>query len=607
MLHGDGAFGRPAYTNVVLPIPVDPPHVPDENPTGDHRRTFDLPASFDGAERVLLRLDGVESAHRVWLNGHEVGTGTGSRLVQEYDVTSTLRPGTNVLLVRVHQWSAATYLEDQDQWWLPGIFREVTLLARPAGRAGRRLGAGRLRPPDRPRHAAAARRGGRRGLAGRPARAGARPRADARRAGRPGRAGRASTPGRSSRGAPTARACTTSRWPPPARWSGCAPGFRTVTVDGDRLLVNGAPLVFHGVNRHEVDADHGRVFDPDRARADLLLMKRHNVDAIRTSHYPPHPGVLDLADEIGLWVVDECDLETHGFEPLGWRDNPSDDLRWREAYLDRVRRTVERDKNHPSVVLWSLGNEAGTGPQPRGDVRLGPRPRPVAAGALRGRPHRATTPTSTAGCTPPWRRWRRSAPRSAPSGGPPRPRPPGCAGSRSSCASTSTPWATGPARSRSTSALVEASPRSAGGFVWEWKDHGLRTPTEDGTEFFAYGGDFGEVVHDGNFVMDGLVLSDGTPSPGLLELAHAFAPVRADVVTPGADGPRLVVRNLRHSTGTADVEVRWAVEVDGEPVADGTADVPEVAAGARAEVPLPDEPGRRPGRRAGRGPGRRSG
>ncbi len=583
VLHGDGAYGRPAYTNVVFPIPVDPPHVPDENPTGDHRRTFDLPDSFAGAERVLLRLDGVESSHRVWLNGTEVGTGTGSRLVQEYDVTAVLRPGTNVLLVRVHQWSAATYLEDQDQWWLPGIFRDVTLLARPAGalddvwvEAGydHTSGRGTLHVQVE--------------------------------------AGDAAWPVRVR--IPELDLEHTVDGPGPvdlldagdvAPWSAESPrlyevevrsrgevvrlrtGFRTVQVVGDRLLVNGAPLVFHGVNRHEVDADAGRVFDPERARADLLLMKRHNVDAIRTSHYPPHPGVLDLADEIGLWVVDECDLETHGFEPLGWRDNPSDDLRWREAYLDRIRRTVERDKNHPSVVMWSLGNEAGTGrnlaamsawvhdrdpSRPvhyEGDhtgaytdvySRMYPALEEVETICAEVGAIRWTTPAEAA-------RVRRQP--------------------FVMCEYLHA-MGNGPGAVQDYTRLVDASPRSAGGFVWEWKDHGIRTHTDDGTEFFAYGGDFGEVVHDGNFVMDGLVLSDGTPSPGLVELAHAFAPVRADVVV-GDDGqPRLVVRNARHSTGTADLAVRWVVEVDGEPVADGTVELADVPPGTHADLPLPD-------------------
>ncbi len=138
-------------------------------------------------------------------------------------------------------------------------------------------------------------------------------------------------------------------------------GFRTVAIDGERFTVNGRPVTFRGMNRHETHPERGRVFDEAHARADLLLMKRHNVNAIRTSHYPPHHRVLELADELGFWVVLENDLETHGFVVVGWRGNPSDDPAWEAVYLDRIARTVERDKNHACVVMWSLGNEAGTG------------------------------------------------------------------------------------------------------------------------------------------------------------------------------------------------------------------------------------------------------
>ena len=142
------------------------------------------------------------------------------------------------------------------------------------------------------------------------------------------------------------------------------------------------------MNRHETHPDRGRVFDEAHARADLVRMKRHNVNAIRTSHYPPHPRVLDLADELGFWVILECDLETHGFVYLGWRGNPSDDPAWEAAYLDRIERTVERDKNHPSIVIWSLGNESGTGRNLAAMRAVGAPPRPRTTGALRGRPRR---------------------------------------------------------------------------------------------------------------------------------------------------------------------------------------------------------------------------
>ena len=334
VLRGDGRWGRPAYTNVKYPFPLDPPHVPDANPTGDHRRRFDLPAAWLASGRVWLRFDGLESLGRVWLNGDEVGVVRGSRLRQELDVTNSLREGENTLVVRVHQWSAMSYIEDQDQWWLPGLFREVTLLHRPdAGlddvwlRADRdpATGLGTLTveltcPPEAyPVRVTCAALG-----------------LDAE--------------------LPDATAANILDVGPVEAWSADAPrlyevevanaaetllvrtGFRRVEVVGDAWLVNGRRLRLRGVNRHDFDPVEGRVFDAAKVREAMLLMKRHHLNAIRTSHYPPHPVLLDLADELGFWVIDECDLETHGFETNGWVGNPSDDPDWREVYLDRAHR-----------------------------------------------------------------------------------------------------------------------------------------------------------------------------------------------------------------------------------------------------------------------------
>jgi len=340
-MHG---HGRPAYTNVVYPFPVDPPHVPTENPTGDHRLRFTVPESWAG-RRAVLRFDGIDSCGRIWLNGVELGVTQGSRLPAEFEVTATLRAGENVLAVRVHQWSAGSYLEDQDMWWLPGIFRSVTLLQRPDDglddvfvHAGfdHVSGDGILRV-DTARDATV------------------------------------TVDSRQLAANRTHRIAAVRPWSPedpalyditvatPAETITVRVGFRTVVIADGLLTVNGRRIQLHGVNRHEFHPDLGRVVPLDVVRAELELMKRHHINAIRTSHYPPAPAVLDLCDELGFWVIDECDLETHGFQLVGWRGNPPADPRWRDACLDRIARMVERDKNHPCVILWSLGNEAGTG------------------------------------------------------------------------------------------------------------------------------------------------------------------------------------------------------------------------------------------------------
>ncbi|WP_193783098.1 glycoside hydrolase family 2 TIM barrel-domain containing protein [Streptomyces sp. E5N91] len=577
VLHGDGAHGRPIYTNVQYPFPIDPPHVPDENPTGDYRRHFVLPADWADAERVVLRFDGVESLFRVWVNGVEAGGAAGSRLTHEFDVTPSVRPGDNVVAVRVHQWSAASYLEDQDQWWLPGIFRDVTLVARPVGgvedvwlRTGFDDGRGHVEPEIT--------------------------------------AGAAAFPVTLripelgvDRTWDTAADVVPFDVPDVEPWSAERPrlydvtvsstaesitvraGFRTVEIRGDRFLVNGRRVVFHGVNRHETHPDRGRVFDEEHAREDLARMKRFNVNAIRTSHYPPHPRLLDLADELGFWVVLECDLETHGFDKVGWAGNPSDDPDWREAYLDRIRRTVERDKNHPSVVIWSLGNEAGTGSNLAAMsawVHARDRGRPVhyegdhtgeytdvysRMYATLGETERIGTDgdrTTLMNCTPAQSVRQRGKPFLL------------CEYAHA--------MGNGPGALDRYEALAHRYPRLHGGFVWEWRDHGMSATTPDGTPYYAYGGDFGETVHDANFVMDGLVLSNDVPTPGLHEYKAVVQPVRFTF-----DAGEVAVTNLRHCADTSDLRFVWRVEHDGTLAASGELEVPVVAAGESARVPLP--------------------
>ncbi|WP_430623518.1 glycoside hydrolase family 2 TIM barrel-domain containing protein [Microbacterium paraoxydans] len=550
VLPGGGDRGAPIYTNIQLPIPLDPPFVPDENPTGDYRREFEL-ASWSPA-RTLLRFDGVESAFVVWLNGVEVGGSTGSRLVREFDVTGLLRPGRNVLAVRVHQWSAGTYLEDQDQWWLPGIFRDVALLARPAGclddvwlhtdfdpaseegTLGLQVDAGENSFPIT---VSVPELGIEHTFADRTALDASPPLSVGT-----VHAWSAETPRLYDATVAAAGETVSLRV-----------GFRRVHIDGDRFLVNGRAVTFRGVNRHEFHHRTGRVFDEAAVRADLLTMKRHNVNAIRTSHYPPHPRTLDLCDELGLWVVLECDLETHEFFFVDWVGNPSDDPMWRGAYLDRMQRTVERDKNHPSIVMWSLGNESGTGQNLAAmaswtkrrdpsrpvhyegdytgaytDVYSRMYPTPVELAII------AADEGDVFACAPAEAARVRSRPMVMCEYG--------------------AALGTGPGGLDWYDETVESSSRLHGGFIWEWRDHGLAVDDPTHGTYFAYGGDFGEQVHDGNFVIDGLVLSDGTPTAGLVEFAAVSAPLRF-----ARDGDSIHVHNRAHSQSAAVYVVTIAV------------------------------------------------
>ncbi|MBY8887559.1 DUF4981 domain-containing protein [Streptomyces sp. PTM05] len=567
--------GTPAYTNTRYPFPVEPPHVPTENPTGDHRLVFDLPSDWPSGGETVLRFDGVESCARVWLNGHELGVFKGSRLPHEFAIGAVLRPRGNVLAVRVHQWSSGSYLEDQDMWWLPGIFREVALLHRPAGPAAdffthasydHRDGTGTLRVESEP----------------------------------PGRV-RVPALGLDL---PTGRAATV----PVEPWSAESPtlyeaelvlpgeriplriGFRTVAVEDGVLKVNGRRVLLRGVNRHEFDPDRGRVMRAATMRHDLVLMKRHNINAVRTSHYPPHPRFLSLCDELGMWVVDECDLETHGFVHPANPGNPVDDERWTPALLDRAERMVERDKNHPSVVMWSLGNECGTGWGLRAMaswIRERDPDRPL---HYEGDPTCAYTDVYSrmyADHAEVERIGRREE----------EPLPDAGADARRRAmpfvlCEYAHAMGNGPGGLAEYQRLFETYERCQGGFVWEWIDHGLRLGGDPGERRFGYGGDFGEELHDGNFVCDGLLFPDRTPSPGLVEYKKVIEPVRVEApsTTSGVPLGTLRVTNRYDTVNSRHLGFRWVYEVEGRAIGSGELAVPVLDPGGSADVPLPGPP-----------------
>jgi len=569
-------FGLPAYTNFQYPFPVDPPRVPDANPTGDYRTTFERPADWTGG-RTLLRFDGVDSWFELWLNGERVGDSSGSRLTIEFDLTPHLRAGSNLLAVRVHQWSFASYVEDQDQWWLSGIFRSVALLHRPAGGID-----------DVFLHADYDAATGTATL-----RAGVRS---------DGEAASVSVPEVSiPELGVTALAGETVVAPDAEPWSAESPrlyevivstpaervtlqvGFRRVEVVGVELHLNGRPITFRGVNRHDFDPRHGRVASHELLEADVVLMKQHNINAVRTSHYPPDPYLLQLCDRYGLYVIEECDIETHGFDLVGWRGNPSNDPAWAEVYLDRMRRMVERDKNHASVLVWSLGNEAGWGKNLEANglwVKGFDPDRPVHYEAdvetrvvdIYSRMYATFEELESIGT--------RSEPRLA---------DPVLDARRRGMPMVQCEYAhamgNGPGGLADYEAIFDRHPRLIGGFVWEWYDHGLAITDADGRPSFAYGGDFGERRHDGSFIVDGLLMPDRTPSPGLTELAAVFAPV--SITVGEAD---IAVLNRQAFASTAGFAFRWTLSDDGQEIAAGVLDVPPVAAQEHAVVALPSLP-----------------
>jgi beta-galactosidase/beta-glucuronidase len=374
-------YDRPQYTNVLYPYPLDPPHVPDRNPVGIYRREFEIPESWH-ERQTLLTFDGVDSAFYCWVNGRPAGFSKGSHMPAEFNITPHVRRGRNRLAVQVFKWSDASYLEDQDMWRLSGIFRDVHLTSVPALHLrdlfvrttfDKNFKDAQLEVElTLKNYSAQPQAGGKLQLrladpAGRLVR-------DETIAGPKELTAGAETvltwrqtiaaPARWTAETPALYALTCALLPPngaTAEVAAAKIGFRQVEIRNQRLLINGVPIKIKGVNRHDFDPDTGHTVSLESMRRDILLMKQHNINTVRTSHYPNDSRWLDLCDQYGLYVIDEADLEAHGF---GYEapDIPARRPDWKTAFVDRAVRLVERDKNHPAVIIWSLGNEAGYGP-----------------------------------------------------------------------------------------------------------------------------------------------------------------------------------------------------------------------------------------------------
>ena len=572
--------GRPQYTNVIYPFPVRPPQVPTENPTGTYRRLFHIPASWPRTSQVRLRFDGVDSAYHVWVNGREVGYSQGSRNPAEFDVTEMVRwHEENTVLVRVYTWCDGSYIEDQDQWWLSGIFRDVHLLAFP-GEA--RINDFFIRTEldenyedadlvfdlemeiqfdvdlkvvltDSRTDTVVA-----------------------------------------SAALPVFQISTlvhhTIPVKNPIKWTAETPylynlelrlshrgsdstplqtieqkvGFRCVEMKNGNICVNGQPILLRGVNRHDNHPHFGRAVPVDFVRRDLLLMKRHNINAVRCSHYPSHPRMYEMCNELGLWVLDEADLECHGFydavarpmhipESMDYEERKkltfpkaaaftSDNESWSRAYLDRMIQLVHRDKNHPSVIIWSLGNEAFYGRNHvtmykwaksrdpgrlihyEGDVK--------AVSADMFSYMYASVEKLNSLATEYGDRFEKPI----------------------ILCEYAHAMGNGPGGLEDYQNAFREHRRLQGGFVWEWANHGLWKAHES-KPFYAYGGDFGDVPNDDSFVMDGLCFSDHTPTPGLIELKKVFAPIRSRV-----SGRYLLVRNENQFVSLNDMAADYKME-----------------------------------------------
>ncbi len=500
-------YDRPHYTNVQMPFPERPPHVPEENPTGIYRRRFRVPRGWRG-RRVVLRFGGVEGVLYVLLNGEAVGLSKDSRTPAEFDVTGLVRPGVNELHAVVVRWSDASFVEDQDQWWQAGISRGASLLSLGAGSVTDFFA--RCRLDDDYRH----------GLLAVEVEGGGP--LDARLLDPGGKlvlerrfSGSFEAPVRSPRQwSAEAPALYTLELSGAGETVSCRVGFRRVEIRDRRLLVNGRAVLIKGVNRHEHDDVRGRAVTRASMEADVRLMKRFNVNAVRTSHYPNDPYWLDLCDRHGLYVVDEANVEAHAYY-----DDLCRDPRYAAAFLERTQNMVERDKNHPSVILWSLGNESGYGPN-----------HDAAAGWIRARD--PSRPLHYEGAIKfDWTGGRAAtdvvcpmypevaAIEEFPQLDDPRPM---------ILCEYSHAMGNSNGGLADYFAAFERHGALQGGFVWEWVDHGIRQTDDRGREYWAYGGDFGDEPNDANFCADGIVWPDREPHPALNELKFLARPVRVE-------------------------------------------------------------------------------
>lgn len=552
------SYDVPNYTNVNYPIPVDPPHVPDENPCGLYIRDFTVPRSMIGKE-IYLHFEGVDSAFYVWINDTFAAYSQVSHMTSEINVTGLLHAGVNTIKVLVLKWSDGTYLEDQDMWRMSGIFREVYLLSRDKTHirdifvkctlnddfttadftaelslTGTADIAWELLSP----------------------------------CGCTMASGTTAVENDGTISIPTIEN--------PLLWSDETPnlytlvltcnheviaiptGARRIEIKNKVIYINGKKVKAKGVNRHDSHHLLGHATPMEHMVRDLMIMKQHNVNMIRTSHYPNDPRFPGLCDKYGFYVCDETDLECHGMHPWnGLSDSPD----WEKAYLDRARRMVERDKNHPSIIFWSLGNESGLGRNHTAMtawIKSRDTSRPVhyegAHSGYNGGEHKFDT-TDVESRMYPAPQWCEDY----------------CKDEKmvqplflcEYCHA----MGNGPGDLAAYWKLIWENDSFFGGCVWEYTDHSVAIGDNKYADpHFTYGGDFGDFPNDGNFCVDGLVYPDRRPHTGFLEVKQLYMPLHVEKTdTVG----QYILENRRFFTCMNDLSLFWWIEVDGSSVRSG--------------------------------------
>jgi len=632
-------YGTPIYVSAGYPFKIDPPRVMGEpkvdyttykerNPVGQYRRSFQLPAGWEARGQTFLRFEGVMSAFYVWINGERVGYSQGSMEPSEFNITNYLHAGENQIALEVYRYSDGSYLEDQDFWRFGGIHRSIHLLHTPDIRI--RDYAVRTLPVSTdyqdfilqidPQFSVY------RGMTGKGTTLqGVLKDASGREIATlkgdvedildlEHKAGRMNEwyPQRGPRKLGRMSATIKS----PKRWTAETPylyklhltlltaegevieqveqsvGFRSVEIRNGQLLVNGAPVRFRGVNRHEHDPRTARVMSEERMLQDILLMKQANINAVRTSHYPNVSRWYELCDSLGLYVMDEADIEEHGL-----RGTLASTPDWHAAFLDRAVRMAERDKNHPSIVMWSMGNESGYGPnfaaisawlhdfdptRPvhyEGAQGAGGEPDPKTVDVISRfytrvkqeylNPGIAEGEDKERAENARWERLLEIAERT----------------------NDNRPVMTSEYAHSMGNALgnfkeywdeIYSNPRMLGGFIWDWVDQGIYKTLPDGRIMVAYGGDFGDKPNLKAFCFNGLLMSDRETTPKYWEVKKVYSPVELRVESGG-----LRVTNRNHHTDLSQYRCLWTLSIDGKQKDQGEITLPEVAPGESEMIPLP--------------------
>lgn len=604
-------FGKPIYVNVSMPFESDPPYVPHEgNETGLYRVDFDLDKTW-AADKTVLAFEGVQSAFYLWVNGQKVGYSQGSMTTAEFDISKYTKVGKNNLAVQVIRWSDGSYLENQDFWRLSGIYRDVYLVRKPktyikdfqvVTDLDLNYENGELKLDITLENIENKLDGNLQVLL---------------------LDDQGNQVAEQIRSFKSGNILINFPVENPKKWNAETPnlytlalhleaedgsvesiakkiGFREVELKNGQVLINGVAVLFKGVNRHEFDPEKGRTLDEAGMIEDIKLMKRYNFNAVRTAHYPNQNRWYELCDEYGLYVMNEANLECHDLW-MNYNTSPVKFPEWKNAIVARGVAMVERDKNYASVVLWSLGNEAGYGPnmdamsQAIRDLDLSNRPihyesKDIGVG-IKEFEKAGVLDKVSAGMK---MMKGMGGPSNQDIGSSMYPMPDKA--KEEALADLKRPYIFceyAHAQGNSTGHfkefwdIFEKYPNMQGGFIWDWVDQGLLKTDSNGTAFFAYGGDFGDEPNDGNFCINGLVFPDRKPKPALEEVKKVQQFVKFDTIN--VKEWRFKIANHYYFQNLNFAQLEWTLEASGKPISNGTLDIKDVAPGDSLEIKFPIE------------------